>query len=231
MLYLGTVGFHFLQGFLAFLSVFYLLAQRENFQVTALRRYFTWFTFFIFYNIALIISTFVYDSSVILSAVGYYIGLLLLAIGAWQAFLVAMGFLTLSHRTKKTLAILYIAGAFLAVGLHLAFFEVPQTLNAYWILWYPNQVVAIPYILFMFLAGWTFSFSLARALFLPSPMYLKARALFMSISGFILPFAALFYFAASKLSHVYASFGVVAVGMIFFALANIGVGMLRKRER
>lgn len=231
MPYLGTVGFHLLQGLLALLSVFYLLAQREKFQVPALKKYFTWFTFFTFYNIAFIISTFLHDASDILSAVGYQIGLLLLAIGAWQAFLVALEFLNISHRIRKTLATLYITGAFFAVGLHLAFFEVPQALNVDWLLWYPNQIVAVPYVLFMFLAGWTFSFSLARVLFSASHIYLKTRALFMSISGFILPFAALFYFAASKLSHIYTSFGVVIVGMIFFVLANIGVGILRKRER
>lgn len=230
MPYSATLAFHLLQGLLGFLSVLYLFSQREKFHISPLKKYFTWFVFFVLYNVVLIIFTFVYDAVPVLSAVGYQIALVFLAIAAWQAFLTALEFLNMSDRTRRMLAILYITGAFLAVGIHFTFFEVPHALNANWLLWYPNQIVAIPYILFMFLAGWTFSFALARALFSASHIFLRTRALFMSISGFVLPFAALFYFAASKLSHIYMSFGIVIFAMALFVLGNIGVGMLWKRE-
>jgi hypothetical protein len=228
MPYLGTLGFHFLQALLGFLSVLYLFSKKESFYISPLKKYFTWFVFFALYNIALMISAIFYDAVPIMSGIGYLIALVFLAIGAWQAFSVAIELLPLAKGVHQILVLFYILGALVSVGLHAVFFEVPQALNVNWLLWYPNQIIAMPYILFMFLAGWAFAFALGKSILAVQETSLRTRGLFMSMSGFILPFAALFYFAAGELSHIYISFGTVTTGMVLFVFANIGVAITRR---
>ncbi len=221
---------HAFLAILSFASVAYLFFRRGNFRIGTVQKYFVWFLLFFLYNLVLAIVTILSSSSSFFAAVGYRIALLLLALGAWQAYEMGLIFLSVPERIRTILSKSYLWGILSVIGLHVIFFEVPQIVSENWIFWYSNRPISLLYTLFMFLAGWTVAFAIGKNAFLLNQKLLQIRSILLAFAAFLLPIAAFLYFGANKIAHLEFSLWLVGVALVLFLLGNTGVGLFRRRE-
>lgn len=220
---------HTLLAILSLASAVYFVFRRVSLRMITVRKYFFWFSLFFLYNLTLAISGALFSNSPFFSAVGYRVALFLLALGAWQAFVMGLVFLSVSPRIITRLSASYLVGVLAVIFLHVIFFEFPQAANENWLFWYSNRPISLLYTFFMFFAGWTVAFAVGKNMFSLKEKLLQIRSAFLTLGAFLLPIAALLYFGTNKIAHLEFSLWLVGIALVFFLIGNLGIGFLRKR--
>lgn len=229
MIYPYTALLHGVMAVLCLLSLIYLFYRKRDANSEGIQSYFNWFLFFFLYNISLVLPLLIFDRLTPATGFFYDLALLFLAFGAWYAFRVALSLLFGDGGRQNLLSSLFVVGVLLAVSLHFIFTEVPRgSLDGKWVFWYSGRSVTNFYVLFMFLAGWTFAAAFFKGIFYAEAVLLKLRSLCFALAGAILPIAAFYYFGAEKISNIYLAFLFSILGLLFLAFGNIAVGLFRK---
>ncbi|QQG42296.1 MAG: hypothetical protein HYW15_02140 [Candidatus Giovannonibacteria bacterium] len=228
MIYPYTAFLHLAMTILSLASLVYLFYRKRSLNSAAVGNYFNWFLLFFLYNIFLILPLALFGELNFISGIFYNFALLFLGLGAWQALATALDFMAANSLLKKTVSALYLAGIAAAIGLHFAFPEIPRgTLDGNWVLWYSNQSISLFYTLFMFIAGWLFALTFLKGIN-AMPALLKFRGYCFVFAGFVLPFAAFYYFGAKNVMHIYFAFSFSILGLLLFAAGNILVGLFKE---
>lgn len=229
MIYPYTAALHTVMAALCLASLVYLFYRKQDAQSPTLKAYFNWFLFFFIYNLLLIAPLVIYDELNFKTGLFYNLAIVSLALGMWQAMHAALHLVVTDAARRRFLSFLYLSGILLAAALHFVFPQLPQgSPERDWIFWYPGQKIALFYTLFAFVAGWTFGYSNLRGFRYLTSGFLKVRALFFAFAGFIMPFAAFYYFGATRVSHIVLAFIISILGLICFIAGNIIIGLLRK---
>jgi len=213
---------------LALVSGVYLLFWRKNFTLDSVKEYFFWFALFFLYNATLATAAVFFPLYPVVAATGYILALFVLALGAWHGFRIGLRFLNTSKSLYNLLSKAYITGVLAAVFLHVLFFELPQVADENWLFWYTNRPVSLFYALFMFIAGWTVSFSMLKAVASLVRQSFKIRALLIAGAAFLLPIAAIFFFGVTQVSHIVLSLWLVGIALVLFLVGNILPGLARR---
>ncbi|MBU1014831.1 hypothetical protein KKI17_00090 [Patescibacteria group bacterium] len=219
-----TFIFHLAVGLLSGVSTLYLLSKKKSSPIPTVQSYFNWFLFFALYNFTLVLSVLLFAESPFALGIGYIIALFFLGLGAWQAFLLNLYFICVKEPVRNLLSLFYLGGIIFTLLLHGMFFGLPTaTADGNWIFWYPNQMISFLYIIFMFAAGWSVTIVMGRyAPSLPQGP-LKTRSILFSLASFLFPFAALLYFAATNVVHLYISCSLVVLSLVLLVIGNAGV--------
>lgn len=223
-----TLILHGVMAALCLGSLVYLFYKKSDTNNKTFNGYFLFFLFFFLYNILLVAVAIFFRVSGDWVSWMYVAALISLAIAARSAYGVALTLLDIGESLKSTLSFFYIFGA-IAVALgHLLFIKAP-TLSAdgNWIFWYGNNAVSYSYIFIMFVGGWTFAFAIIRGIASLRSGFQKMRAIFLSLGAFILPFAAFYYFVATKLSDIYLAFLFSILSLTFLLIGNL-IGLFRR---
>jgi len=221
MIYPNTVIAHTVVVFLCLASLVYLQYRVKRKEFRTFRPYYNWFLFFLLYNISLAMPLFIFNSLNLASGVFYSLGLLFLAIAMWQAFEVGLNLVVKNEFWHTLLSVLYLIGVSVAVTLHFIFPEVPQGgSDGRWVLWYSNQSISLFYVLFAFIAGWTFVAGCIKGFLIHRSRFLRFRILLFLTAGFILPLSALYYFGAETYTHIYVAQFLAILSMALFAIVH-----------
>ncbi len=232
MIYPHTVLLHGLMALLSLGSLLYLFYKKKSLKAYTVKLYFNWFFFFSLYNIALVLPLLFINELNWFAAITYVTALLFAGIAAWQAFVLGLMLLGAAETIRFWLSRLYIIGVIAGVLLHFVFFEVPHgTPDGNLVLWYWNPAIALFYTFFMFTAGWTFALAFFRSIFSLPATLLKMRAIFFSLSAFLLPLAALFYFVVPDVTYRYLSFVLVGIAMLSFIMGNVIIGFFIQSKK
>ncbi|MDO8523444.1 MAG: hypothetical protein Q7S12_04170 [bacterium] len=228
MVYSYTASLHGAMAILCLASLIYLFYKKSDSNAEIYKNYFNWFLFFFLYNLALVLPLVMFYELKRESSFFYAAALFFLGLGAWNAFRVGLSLLVQDESRRKIFSIFYVSGVIAAVALHFIFSEVPKgSPDGKWVFWYGNAYVSYIYILFMMTAAWTFTASLLKGYSSLGKVYLKARTLLLMFGGFILSFAAFYYFGATELIHIYLAFLFSILGLMFFLIGNL-VGLFKK---
>ena len=228
MIYPYTATLHGVMAILCLASLTHLFRRKKYAASETVRAWFNWFLLFFLYNLILAVPLVILEKLDLRSGIFYNVALAFLALAVWQAFNIAIQIGITDEKRRKAFSFLFIAGASLAVLLHFAFPEIPTgTPNGKWVLWYSSQPISLSYTFFMFVAGWTFAWVHFKGMtYLSSPL-LRLRSLAFALGAFVLPFSAFYYFGAQKLQHIYLGFSFSIIGLIFFALGNMTIGVVK----
>lgn len=220
MIYQNTAILHSVMATLCLFSAGYLAVRggvRENESVEA---YFKWFSGFFLYNIFLITPLLIFEELNTYTAYFYLLALLALGYAAWNAFRISIRFLA-GEYSRSLLNLFFIFGTGIGVLLHAANFRVPTgSPDGNWVFWYSGEPAALVYVLFMFVAGWSFALLHLINYTKMESVFLRTRSLLFALGGFTLPFAAYFYFMASTMNYIYFAFFFSIFGLTVFATAN-----------
>ena len=231
MIYPYTAILHGALAILCFASFFYLIYFKKDLDKTSMRAYFNWFLFFFLYSVLLLLPLIIFNELNLITGRFLNIAFVFLSLAAWQAFNVALNLLVSNEQKRNFFSMLYLIGITIAVILNFIFVEIPVgSANGKWVLWYSGEYISFFYTLFMFIAGWTFTFINLKEVSKLQQILLKIRAILYALAGFILPFSSLYYFGVQNMWEVQLSFMFSISGMTLFAIGNIPLGIILKRR-
>jgi len=226
-----TVWAHGIMATLTLASLIYLFFKKPSANLRAIRLYFNWFLFFFLYNLFLILPLVIFDRLNLITGIFFNTALLFLAIGAWYAFQVGLNLMAVRATLFKLFSTIYLFGVLFATVLYFIFPEVPRvTSDGKWILWYSNQPVSLFYSLLLAPAGWLFVVAIFKGWTSLKSRLLKTRACFFGFSGFILPFAAFYYFCSKSATDIYLSFSLIFLALVSFLIGNVVLGFFIKHK-
>lgn len=228
MIYSYTAILHGAMAALSLASFIYLFYRKNDANQPEIKAYFNIFLSFFLYNILLITPLILFREPNAVYVIFYLAALFALTFTGGNAVKFSLFFLVSEEKKRRMLINLYFGGAWLAVGLHLIFREIPIiSPDGNWVFWYSGTTISYFYILFMFLGGWPFALVMLRGFYGLSSDLLKTRAILLALGGLTLPFAALYYFGAQNVTHIYLAFLFSITGLVLFLIGNIIFGFFR----